>query len=167
MATPSCESEGLSLQRYGSVFLSNRALPPWTWVAILADVTVGGTAWSHCVWACLLASCWPRMPPASLIAFWATCEPWSMAWPRLARVPVKHDSTPMVTGPLGCLPEVVEVLLPHAATNTTAATELATRRQVPARRSERPRIIKTPPGKPKPVPGEISPANPRCQWLDH
>src|SRR4029077_9124604 len=53
-----------------------------------------------------------------------------MAWPRLARVPVKHDRTPMVTGPVGSLPEEV-VLLPQAAITNTAATELATRRQGP------------------------------------
>ena len=51
---------------------------------------------------------------------------------RLASVPVKHDSTPMVTGPVGSLPELEEVLLPHAASTNTAATELATRRQVPS-----------------------------------
>src|SRR5258708_4762912 len=161
MATPSCESEGLSLHRYGSVFLSNSVLPPWNWVGILAEVTIGETAliswvsgpmipttllapsswWtagtesasSHCVSAWLICSCWPRMPPPSLIAFWATWEPWSMAWPRLARVPVKHDSTPMVTGPVGSLPEGV-VLFPHAAITNTAATEVATRRQIPVRR---------------------------------
>src|ERR1700674_1544028 len=190
MATPSCESDGLSLQRYGSVFLSNRVLPPWNWVGILADVTIGETAliswvsgpiipttllapsswWtadtesasSHCVSAWLSCSCWPRMPPASLMAFWATCEPWSMAWPRLARVPVKQDSTPIVTGPVGSLPEVV-VLLPHAAITKTAATELATRRQVPTCRltvmtSSRPKL-----GSVRP---EISPASVSCQWLD-
>ena len=53
-----------------------------------------------------------------------------MAWPRLARVPVKHDSTPMVTGPVGSLPEELE-LPPHAAITKIAATEVATMRQVP------------------------------------
>src|SRR6202521_5983558 len=142
MATPSGESEGLSLHSHWLGFLSNRVLPPWNCVGILAEETIGATAliswvsgpmmpttllaassWctagtesdsSHCVSACLIASCWPRMPPASLIAFCATWEPWSMAWPRLARLPVKQDSTPIVTGPVGSLPEELEgVLLPH------------------------------------------------------
>src|ERR1700687_6516202 len=112
IVTPSLESEGLSLHRYGLAFVSNSVLPPWNWVGILADDTMGATAliswvsgpmipttllapssWrvagtesasSHWVSAWVMFSCCLRMPPASLIAFWATCEPWSMAWPRLS-----------------------------------------------------------------------------------
>src|SRR5487761_1694399 len=158
MATPSCESEGLSLHRYGLAFLSNRVLPPWNWVVILAAVTMGGTAAiscvsgpmipttllfasrdraatapsasSHWVSACWSTSCWPNIPPPSLIAFWAICEPWSIAAPRLERLPVKQDSTPMVTGPVGRW-ELELGVLPHAARTHAAAATLATRRAAP------------------------------------
>src|ERR1700686_3699259 len=194
MATPSCESEGLSLHSHWLVFLSKSVLPPWNCVGTLAEVTIGATAliscvsgpmipttllaassWltagfesasSHCVSAWAMLSCWPRMPPASLIAFCATCDPWSMACPRLARLPVKHESTPMVTALVGSLPEDDVLLPPHAASTHIAATEPATRRRVPAFRwltiISRPLQAKAPP-----VLGEISPGFVRCQWLDH
>src|SRR6202521_308574 len=168
MATPSWESEGLSLHSHWLGFLSNRVLPPWNCVGILAEETIGATAliswfsgpmtpttWlaasservagtesasSHCVSAWLRFSVWPRIPPPSLTAFCATIEPWSMASPRLARVPVKQDSTPMVTGPLGSLPEVEEVPVPHAPRTNATAAEPATRRQGAARRSVLPTL---------------------------
>src|ERR1700674_2269742 len=173
MATPSCESDGLSLHNHGLAFLSNRVLPPWNWVGILAEVTIGATAliswvsgpmipttlleasswWtagtesasSHCVSAWASLSCWPRMPPPSLIAFCATCEPWSMAWPRLAKVPVKQDSTPMVTGPLGSLLFVLEVEVSHAARANAAATEPARMRHRPACASALTLLLMNPP----------------------
>src|ERR1700680_1529873 len=58
-----------------------------------------------------------------------------MAAPRLARLPVKHDSTPIVTGPVGRCEEDVVVVVPHAASTNAVATVLATRRQRPARSS--------------------------------
>ena len=49
MATPSCESDGLSRQRYWLVFLSKAVLPPWNSVGILAALTIGDTAAISCV----------------------------------------------------------------------------------------------------------------------
>src|ERR1700730_9851934 len=151
MATPSWESEGLSRQRYAFELWSKAGLPPWNWSGILAAETMGATALiscvsgpmipttllsesslrtdgtesasSHWVSACDRFSVCPRMPPASLIAFCAIWEPWSIAAPRLARLPVKQDSTPIETGPVGCLPPVLGVeLVPQAASRSAAAT---------------------------------------------
>src|ERR1700730_10255644 len=61
MATPSCESDGLSRQRYGLAFLSNAVLPPWNCVGILAALTIGATAAISCVSG-------PMMPVALSVA---------------------------------------------------------------------------------------------------
>ncbi len=57
---------------------------------------VAGTASARSHWvSCWLSLTWlPLTPPAALIAFCATWEPCSIAWPRLASRPLKHDSTP-------------------------------------------------------------------------
>src|SRR5579859_1712568 len=70
------------------------------------------------------------MPPLSLIVFIATWEPWSMAWPRLARLPEKHERTPIVTGPVGRW-AVVPLLLQQAASTNADAAEPARTRQLP------------------------------------
>src|SRR6202022_702864 len=158
MATPSWESEGLSRHRYALVLWSETVLPPWNWVGTLAAETMGATALiscvsgpmmptrsllasnlrtagtesasSHWVSACDNCSCFPRMAPASLIAFCAIWDPWSIALPRLARLPVKQDRTPMETGPVGCLPPLVDVDPPQAARRSANAT-------LPVRRTRR------------------------------
>src|ERR1700719_2226468 len=71
------------------------------------------------------------MPPLSLMVFMATWEPWSMAWPRLARLPEKHERTPIVTGPVGRWEAPALLLLPQAASTNAATVELARRRQAP------------------------------------
>src|SRR5215472_1345590 len=126
MATPSCESDGLSRKKYGSVWWSRAVSPPWNSSTILLASRIGSTPliswvsgpitpltflvsiwfvavtpsatsqlvspWTSLIW-------WPLTPPALLITACATWLPWSMAWPRLASRPVKHDSTPYVIGP--------------------------------------------------------------------
>ncbi len=121
MATPSCESDGLSRKKYGSPWWSRAVSPPWnsstTWLAS----RIGSTPLISCVSGPItplmfLVSIWftavtpsatsqlvspvtsctfcPSTPPAALISLWATFEPWSIACPRLASRPVKQDSTP-------------------------------------------------------------------------
>src|ERR1700680_1081122 len=63
-----------------------------------------------------------------------------MPAPRLARLPVKQDSTPIVTGPVGRC-EVVVVVVPHAARRKAAATEPANKRHRPARASVLPLLL--------------------------
>src|ERR1700730_1225892 len=159
MATPNWESEGLSRHSQVLVLWSKRVLPPWDSSGILADEMMGASAliswvsgpiipttfwaarsWrsagtesasSHWVSAWARFSCLPRMPPASLIAFWATWEPCNMASPRLARVPVKQDRTPIVTE---TPPELeVEFEPPHAASVSMSTRQPDTIRRDPCR----------------------------------
>src|SRR5487761_314063 len=144
MATPSWESDGLSRKKYGSVWWSRAVSPPWNSSTMWLAFRIGSTPLISWVSGpitplMVLVSIWlvavtpsatsqevspvtsctlrPSTPPAELISVWATLAPWSMAWPRLASLPVKQERTPWVTGP-------DELLLPddaQAASRVAAA----------------------------------------------
>ena len=58
MATPSCESDGLSLHRYWFVLWSKDVLPPWNSVGTLAWVRIGASAAISCVSGPMIPTAW-------------------------------------------------------------------------------------------------------------
>src|SRR5215469_15188044 len=152
IATPSWESEGLSRKKYGSVWWSRAVSPPWNSSTILLASRIGSTPLISCVSGPItpltfFVSIWfvavtpsatsqlvspvtsatlrPSTPPAALISFCATLLPCSIAWPRLASRPVKHDRTPYVTGP-DELPPPPELADDAQAASSTAAAQAPT-----------------------------------------
>src|ERR1022692_172366 len=102
MATPSCESDGLSRKKYGSVWWSRAVSPPWNSSTMWLESRIGSTpliSWVSgpitplmvfvSIWFTAVtpsatsqpvspvASCTLRLstPPAELISLWATLAP--------------------------------------------------------------------------------------------
>src|ERR1017187_8385090 len=152
MATPSCESDGLSRKKYLSAWWSRAVSPPWNSSTILLESRIGSTpliSWVSgpitplmvfvSIWFTAVTpsatsqpvspvTSWTlrlRTPPAVLTSLWATLAPWIIAWPRLASRPVKQERTRWLTGPDELLLLPPDPLLEdaHAASRTAAAQE--------------------------------------------